>query len=98
VRKVLADPATPPGCTTPTPTSQDIEVPSGVQDVDMIEPLGLMAEAAENEPSLEALLGMAARNSRDIHGEALMEFALELYLQEYDGDIQTFQGEKRKKI
>jgi hypothetical protein len=39
---------------------------------------------------------MAAGNSRDIHGEALMEFALELYLQEYDGDIQTFQGQKIK--
>lgn len=100
-RKVLIEAATPPSCQTPTPQSapaptEDVSGPN--QDVDVIEPLGLAAAAAgENrdlvEPSLEALLGIAGgAQGRDIHGEALMEFALELYLQEYDGDMQAFQG------
>lgn len=107
-RKVLIDSTTPPSCQTPTPQSappiahqEDMAMSSGIQDVDLIEPLGLVAAGGvENrdliEPSLEALLGMAgnvpALGGRDIHGDALMEFALELYLQEYDGDIQAFQG------
>lgn len=97
-RKVLIESTTPPSCQTPTPQFVQIseDAASGIQDVDLIEPLGLVA-AGENrelvEPSLEALLGMAgAGPARDVHGEALMEFALELYLQEYDGDIQAFQG------
>lgn len=104
-RKVLIESTTPPSCQTPTPQSAPAipapqeEVANNIQDVDLIEPLGLVAGGgAENrdlvEPSLEALLGMAgnvpALGGRD--GEALMEFALELYLHEYDGDIQAFQG------
>ena len=98
-RKVLIEPTTPPSCQTPTPQSASTQISeeaaSGVQDVDLIEPLGLVATGGDNrelEPSLEALLGMAGGPARDVHGEALMEFALELYLQEYDGDIQAFQG------
>lgn len=98
-RKVLIESTTPPSCQTPTPQTAPMQISeeaaSGVQDVDLIEPLGLVA-GDENrdlvEPSLEALLGMAGGPARDVHGEALMEFALELYLQEYDGDIQAFQG------
>lgn len=96
-KKVLIESTTPPSCQTPTPQSVPSqvseEVASGIQDVDLIEPLGLVA-GGENrdmgEPSLEALLGMAGAPGRD--GEAIMEFALELYLQEYDGDMQAFQG------
>jgi E3 ubiquitin-protein ligase UBR4 len=87
-RKVLIESTTPPSCQTPTPTVAD---DSTSQDVDLIEPLGLVPNDPV-EPSLEALLGMAGGPARDVHGEALMEFALELYLQEYDGDIQGFQG------
>lgn len=98
-RKVLIDPlVTPPGCNTPTPQSQE-DGAGSIQEVDLIEPLGLVAAGrAENiEPSLEpieALLGMAGVPplGRDENGEALMEFALELYLQEYDGDLSAFQG------
>jgi E3 ubiquitin-protein ligase UBR4 len=109
-RKVIVDQTTPPSCQTPTPSKttsaplvpiEEVVSPA-IHDVDLIEPLGLVAAAAANEnlenrdiePSLEALLNMAAGNLqggvRDVHGEALMEFALELYLQEYDGE--TFQG------
>lgn len=100
-RKVLIDPlATPPGCHTPMPRS--LEDAAGIQEVDLIEPLGLVAAGSgvnENlelnvlEP-IEALLGMAGVPplGREENGEALMEFALELYLQEYDGDITAFQG------
>ena len=88
-RKVLIESNTPPSCQTPTPTVP--EDSAGAQDVDLIEPLGLVA-IEPIEPSLEALMGMAGGAARDVHGEALMEFALELYLQEYDGDIQGFAG------
>lgn len=90
-KKVIIEQTTPPSCQTPTPTTstQIIEenAASAIQDVDLIEPLALVAENRDLEPSLEQLLGVAGVG-RDVNGEAIMEFALELYLQGYDGDIQ----------
>ena len=59
MRKVLIEPGT-PQCQTPTPQAPTTQPEERIEDVDMIEPLGLVAGAADNEPSLEALLGMAA--------------------------------------
>lgn len=89
-KKVLIEPLTPPSCQTPTPTISTHltdESSNIIQDVDLIEPLGLMPDNREVEPTLEQLLAGMAGAGRDVHGEALMEFALELYLQGYDGDI-----------